>query len=228
MSEEEAKPVKVVLIGESGVGKTSIISRFVNNMYDDNSLSNMNVAFSAKNMKFDAFGGKEIKYELWDTAGQEKFRAVTRFLYKDAQVVILVYDITVKESFNEIKDYWYNQVKENCPTNTIICLAGNKCDLFEREAVTEEEGKELAKEIGAIFQLTSPKEKIGIDELFQTVGYKILPNLFPNLIGNKGESLLYHTMMGDEDGFEIIDKKNLKNIKLDEFAVKKIEGNKCC
>ena len=228
MSEEEEKSVKVVLLGEAGVGKTCIISRFVNNMYEDKTMSNISAAYATKTMKFDAFGGKEIKYELWDTAGQEKFRAVTRFLYKDAQVVILVYDITVKESFNEIKDYWYNQVKENCPTNTIICLAGNKCDLFEREAVTEEEGKELAKEMGALFQLTSPKEKIGINELFQTVGYKILPNLFPNLIGNKGESLLYHTMMGDEDGFEIIDKKNLKNIKLDEFAVKKIEGNKCC
>ena len=228
MSEEEEKSVKVVLLGEAGVGKTCIISRFVNNMYEDKTMSNISAAYATKTMKFDAFGGKEIKYELWDTAGQEKFRAVTRFLYKDAQVVILVYDITVKESFNEIKDYWYNQVKENCPTNTIICLAGNKCDLFEREAVTEEEGKELAEDIGAIFKLTSPKEKIGIDELFQTIGYKILPNLFPNIIGNKGESLLYHTMMGDEDGFEIIDKKNLKNIKLDEFAVKKIEGNKCC
>ena len=228
MSEEEEKSVKVVLLGEAGVGKTCIISRFVNNMYEDKTMSNISAAYATKTMKFDAFGGKEIKYELWDTAGQEKFRAVTRFLYKDAQVVILVYDITVKESFNEIKDYWYNQVKENCPANTIIGLAGNKCDLFEREAVTEEEGKELAKEMGALFQLTSPKEKIGINELFQTVGYKVLPNLFPNLIGNKGESLLYHTMMGDEDGFEIIDKKNLKNIKLDEFAVKKIEGNKCC
>ena len=228
MSEEEEKSVKVVLLGEAGVRKTCIISRFVNNMYEDKTMSNISAAYATKTMKFDAFGGKEIKYELWDTAGQEKFRAVTRFLYKDAQVVILVYDITVKESFNEIKDYWYNQVKENCPTNTIICLAGNKCDLFEREAVTEEEGKELAKEMGAIFQLTSPKEKIGINELFQTVGYKVLPNLFPNIIGNKGESLLYHTMMGDDDGFEIIDKKNLKNIKLDEFAVKKIEGNKRC
>ena len=228
MSEEEEKSVKVVLLGEAGVGKTCIISRFVNNMYEDKTMSNISAAYATKTMKFDAFGGKEIKYELWDTAGQEKFRAVTRFLYKDAQVVILVYDITVKESFNEIKDYWYNQVKENCPTNTIICLAGNKCDLFEREAVTEEEGKELAKEMGAIFQLTSPKEKIGINELFQTIGYKILPNLFPNLIGNKGESLLYHTMMGDDDGFEIIDKKNIKNIKLDEFAVKKIKGKKSC
>ena len=228
MSEEEVKSVKVVLLGESGVGKTCIISRFVNDIYEDNTMSNISAAYATKIMKFDAFGGKEMKYELWDTAGQEKFRAVTRFLYKDAQVVILVYDITVKESFNEIKDYWYNQVKENCPTNTIICLAGNKCDLYENEVITEEEGKELAKEMGAIFQLTSPKEKIGINELFQTVGYKVLPNLFPNIIGNKGESLLYHTMMGDEDGFEIIDKKNLKNIKLDEFAVKKIKGKKSC
>ena len=228
MSEEEEKSVKVVLLGEAGVGKTCIISRFVNNMYEDKTMSNISAAYATKTMKFDAFGGKEIKYELWDTAGQEKFRAVTRFLYKDAQVVILVYDITVKESFNEIKDYWYNQVKENCPTNTIICLAGNKCDLFEREAVTEEEGKELAKEMGALFQLTSPKEKIGINELFQSIGYKILPNLFPNYIKNKGESLLYHTMMGDDDGFEIIDKKNLKNIKLDEFAVKKMKRKKSC
>ena len=228
MSEEEVKSVKVVLLGESGVGKTCIISRFVNNIYEDNTMSNISAAYATKTMKFDAFGGKEIKYELWDTAGQEKFRAVTRFLYKDAQVVILVYDITVKESFNEIKDYWYNQVKENCPTNTIICLAGNKCDLFEREAVTEEEGKELAKEMGALFQLTSPKEKIGINELFQTVGYKVLPILFPNYKGKKGELLLYHTMMGDEEGFEIIEKKNIKNIKLDEFAVKKIKGKKSC
>ena len=111
MSEEEAKPVKAVLIGESGVGKTSIISRFVNNMYDDNSLSNINVAFSAKNMKFDAFGGKEIRYDLWDTAGQERFRSVAAAFYRDAQVIIFVYDITNIDSFNEIKNYWYKEVK---------------------------------------------------------------------------------------------------------------------
>ena len=222
MSEDEAKPVKTVLIGEAGVGKTCIISRFVNNMYEDKTMSNISAAYATKTMKFDAFGGKEIKYELWDTAGQEKFRSVTRFLYKDAQVVILVYDITVKESFNEIKDYWYNQVKENCPTNTIICLAGNKCDLFEREAVTEEEGKELAKEMGVIFKLTSSKEKVGINELFQDIGYKLLGSVDPNNDENQEQSSLFNTMM---DGFEIVDKKY---IKLDEFPVKKMEIKTCC
>ena len=92
-------------------------------------------------------------------------------------------------------------------------------------AVTEEESEELAKEIGAFFKLTSPKENIGIDELFQTIGYKVLPILFPNNIKNKGDLLLYHTMMGHEEGFEIIDKKN---IKLNQFNINKVEEKKCC
>ena len=224
MSEEELISVKVVLLGESGVGKTCLLSRFVNDMYYENTMANFCQSYSTKIMEFGAFDGKAIRYEIWDTAGVEKFRAINKCLYKDAQVIILVYDIAIKDSFNEIKDYWYEQIKENCPKNIMLCLVGNKCDLFESEVVTEEEGKELAEDIGAIFKLTSPKEKIGIDELFQTIGYKILPILFPN-IENKENSLLYHTMMGDEDGFEIIEKKN---IKLDKFAVKKMKVKKSC
>ena len=208
MSEEEVKSVKVVLLGETGVGKTCIISRFINNIYDDKTTSNLTPAFTTKTMKFARLNGKEIRFDLWDTAGVEKYRSITKFLYKDAQVIILLYDITIKDSFNEIKDYWYEQIKENCPKNIIIGLAGNKCDLYENEVITEEEGKELAKEMGAIFQLTSPKEKIGIDELFQTIGNKILTNLFLG-VENKENSLLYHTMMGDEEGFEIIEKENI-------------------
>ena len=222
MSEEEVKSVKVVLLGESGVGKTCLLSRFVSNIYDDRMLSNVSAAFSTKTMKFALFGGKKIRFDLWDTAGAEKLRSLTKILYKDAQVIIFVYDITYKESFNEIKDYWHKKIKENCEKNIIICLAGNKCDLFENEEVTEEEGKELAKEMGAIFKLTSPKEKIGINELFQTIGYKILPILYPN-IENKENSLLYHTMMGDDEGFEIIEKEN---IKCDQFKVKKVKKKK--
>ena len=222
MSEEEAKPVKAVLIGESGVGKTSIISRFVNNMYDDNSLSNINVAFSAKNMKFDAFGGKEIRYDLWDTAGQERFRSVAAAFYRDPQVIIFVYDITNIDSFNEIKNYWYKEVKEICAKNVVLGLAGNKCDLFENEAITEEEGKKLSEEIGAVFKLTSPKEKIGINDLFKDIGYKVLGNVCSNNNGNQEESSLFNTMMGD---FEIVDKKN---IKLEEYNIKEVEIKKSC
>ena len=101
MSEEELKSVKVVLLGESGVGKTCIISRFINNIYDDRTMTTSSAQYATKTMKFDDFGGKEIRYELWDTAGQERFRAITQFLYKDAKVIILVYDITEKESFRE-------------------------------------------------------------------------------------------------------------------------------
>ena len=137
MSEEDAKSVKVVLLGDSGVGKTSIISRFVNNMFEQKVMPTISAAYATKTMKFDDFGGKELKFELWDTAGQERYRAVTKILYKDAQVIILVYDITIKDSFNEIKDYWYEQIKENCPKSIILGLAGNKEDLFENENVTE-------------------------------------------------------------------------------------------
>ena len=219
---EELKSVKVVLLGESGVGKTCIISRFINNIYDDRTMTTSSAQYATKTMKFDDFGGKEIRYELWDTAGQERFRAITQFLYKDAKVIILVYDITEKESFNAIKDYWYDKVKESCPKNIILGLAGNKCDLFEREEVTEEEGKELAKEMGAFFKLTSSKEKVGINELFQDIGYKLLGSIDPNNDENQEQSSLFNTMM---DGFEIVDKKY---IKLDEFPVKKMEIKTCC
>ena len=222
MSEEEVKSVKVVLLGETGVGKTCIISRFVNNLYDDKTTSNLTPAFTTKTMKFARFNGKEIKFDLWDTAGQERFRSVTKSLYRDAKVIILVYDITEKETFNEVKDYWYEQIKLNSANDVILGLAGNKCDLFENEVVTEEEGKELAKEMGAIFKLTSSKEKVGINELFQDIGYKLLGSIDPNNDENQEQSSLFNTMM---DGFEIVDKKY---IKLDEFPVKKMEIKTCC
>ena len=97
--------------------------------------------------------------------------------------------------------------------------------MFEKEEVTEEEGEKLAKEMGAFFKLTSPKEKVGVNELFQTIGYKALAVLFPNNKKNKGESLLYHTIMGDDEGFEIVENTN---IKLDEYYVKKMKVKKRC
>ncbi len=173
-------------------------------------------------MKFARLNGKEIRFDLWDTAGQERFRSVTKSLYRDAKVIILVYDITEKETFNAVKDYWYEQIKLNSANDVILGLAGNKCDLYENEVITEEEGKELAKEMGAIFKLTSSKEKVGINELFQDIGYKLLGSIDPNNDENQEQSSLFNTMI---DGFEIVDKKY---IKLDEFPVKKMEIKTCC
>ena len=223
MSKKETESLKVVLLGDSGVGKTSIINRFANNIFESKYMSTLTSAYFTKTMKFDDFGGKELKFELWDTAGQERYRAVTKILYKDAQVIILVYDITRIDSFNEVKNYWYNQVKENCPKSIILGLAGNKADLFENENVTEEQGKNLAEEIGAIFKLTSSYENLGISDLFKAIGYKMLATLFPNYLESQGETEVYHTILGDKKGFDVIEKNN---IKIDDIHVKK--KKKCC
>ena len=115
--DEGAQTCKVVLLGESGVGKTCIIARFINNTFEENLISTTGASYAGKTMTFDEFGGKSIKFEIWDTAGQEKYRSLTKIFYKDAGAAILVYDITRKESYEEIKKYWINQIKDFAPKN---------------------------------------------------------------------------------------------------------------
>ena len=115
--DEGAQTCKVVLLGESGVGKTCIIAHFINNTFEENLISTTGASYAGKTMTFDEFGGKSIKFEIWDTAGQEKYRSLTKIFYKDAGAAILVYDITRKESFEEIQKYWINQIKEFAPKN---------------------------------------------------------------------------------------------------------------
>ena len=115
--DDVAKTCKVVLLGESGVGKTCIIARFINNTFEDNIISTTGASYASKSCSFPEYENRTIKFEIWDTAGQEKYRALTKIFYKDAGVAILVYDITRKESFDEIKNYWYNQIKEYAPKN---------------------------------------------------------------------------------------------------------------
>ena len=113
--DEWAQTCKVVLLGESGVGKTCIIARFINNTFEDNLISTTGASYAGKTMTFDEYGGKSIKFEIWDTAGQEKYRSLTKIFYKDAGAAILVYDITRKESFDELQKYWLNQIKDFAP-----------------------------------------------------------------------------------------------------------------
>ena len=177
MEEQNAKSIKVVLLGETGVGKTCIIGRFINNTFENNIMSTTGASYAGKTMSFDEFGGKCIKFEIWDTAGQEKYRSLTKIFYKDAAVAILVYDITRKESYEELKNYWYNQLKECSPSNIVIGIAANKCDLYDNEQVSEDEARKFADEIGAVFKLTSANTNTGIEDLFKTIGCKVLdPN----------------------------------------------------
>ena len=116
--EENCITCKVVLLGEAGTNKIGIISRFINYTFDDKMNSTSGASYSARIMTFDEYDGKSVRFEIWDAAGQEEFRSLTRIFIKDKNAVILVYDITKRETFEQIKNYWYPLVKEVSPENT--------------------------------------------------------------------------------------------------------------
>jgi small GTP-binding protein len=107
---------KSILIGETGVGKTCIIERFILDDFNKNQISSSGASYTKKTLDFPEYN-KSIDLEIWDTAGQEKYRGIAKIFYKEAKIIILVYDVTNHKTFEEIKDYWYNQIKENTSGN---------------------------------------------------------------------------------------------------------------
>ena len=205
---DKGNSCKVVLLGESGVGKTCIISRYVNNTYDEKSETTNGASYASKIIELEQYK-QSLRFDIWDTAGQEKYRSLTKFFYKDAAIAVLVYDITRRDSFEEVKNYWYEQLKTCGEKNIVIGLAGNKCDIFDKEAVTEEEAKNFANEIGAQFQLTSAFKNMGIDDLFRMVGCKFLDPNFQDKINEEP-------------------KEQTKNITLNSNTQKKKKDKKRC
>ena len=161
MSIEEPLELKLILLGESGVGKTSIISRYVNDKFDDNIVSSSTMSYVGKIIEKNK---KKIKLNIWDTIGQEKFRSISKLFLNDTKIVILVYSIISAESFKNL-DYWINLYKEHLEEDTILGVAANKSDLFLNQEVSDEEGMEYAKKNGAIFSLISAKQnKAALDK----------------------------------------------------------------
>ena len=192
---------KIVLLGESGVGKTCIISRYVNGTYDDKSESTNGASYASKTIEIQ---GRNLRFDIWDTAGQEKYRSLTKFFYKDATIAILVYDITRKQSFEELKNYWFEQLKTCGEKNVVIGIAGNKCDKFDEEEVSEADAKEFAQSVDAVFGLTSAFKNSGIDELFNKVGSKFLD---PNYQTEGGASTKGNIKLDGEEGKKKKEKK---------------------
>jgi len=193
---------KVVLVGESGVGKTSIITQFIDQTFQEDIQSTTGGTFSTKSVVCD--GGKILKFEIWDTAGQEKYRSLTTMFYKDANAAVMVYDVTRKDSFEEMKNYWANQIKDNSPENIILAIAANKSDLIEQETVDEEEARNFAKELNAIFVTTSAKSSEGINSLFEEIAKKY-----------SGATNI--TIKEEEDGDEpqVQEQKNTNTVKIE-------------
>ena len=118
---EEVQVCKVVLLGESNVGKTSIISRFTDDVFHTDVITTTGASYATKSIVFKDYN-KVMKFEIWDTAGQEKYRSLTQIFYKDASIAILVYDITNEHSFSEMENYWFRQIKDYAPEDISIIL----------------------------------------------------------------------------------------------------------
>ena len=173
---DEPESVKVVLLGESGVGKTSIISQFTTNKFNPRCATSVSAQFISKTIEFPNYG-KSIKFDIWDTVGQEKYRSLAKIFYKDAKVIIFVYDIVTDYSFSALKDFWYKETINNADNDPIFAIVANKIDLYQDQKVSNNDGKAFADEINAIFQTTSALSNAGINTLFENIGKKIImPN----------------------------------------------------
>ena len=168
--DSEEHNFKVVLVGETGVGKTSIISQFIDQVFEEELQTSTGGSFSSKEIFFD--NGKSLKLEIWDTAGQERYRSLTKIFYKNSSCAILVYDITKKQTFDELKNYWIGQIKESAPKDIMLAVVGNKEDLLDKEQVDENEARDFAKENNALFFSTSAKNSNAINQLFIDIGKK--------------------------------------------------------
>ena len=155
--------IKIILVGNSGVGKTAIINRYYNNSFANEMISTISMNFIDRKIKIDE---KYYILNIWDTVGQELYRSCNKLFLKNSNIVIFVYDITLIKSFKDL-DYWYETVENELGQNPYLALVGNKYDLIEQEKITEEEGKELAERWSAYFSLLSAKsDKAGIDNFF--------------------------------------------------------------
>ena len=240
--DEDDEICKIVLLGESGVGKTSIISRFINGTFEESLMSTNGASYVCRNLTFPEYQNRMIRFEIWDTAGQEQYRALNKIFYKDAGICILVYDITNIKSFNALKDYWYDQIYDCCSKQVVLGLAANKSDLYENELVSEEVARNFANDINAIFMYTSACKFIGIDELFHNVGCRYIdPNFKIDENANKDKKKSDKNNNNNSNNINndkvnnINNNKNKKGekskkIKLDEKNYKKGEEKKkkCC
>jgi len=160
---------KIVLIGDSGVGKSNILSRFTRNEFCLESKSTIGVEFATRTLQIE---GKTIKAQIWDTAGQERYRAITSAYYRGAVGALLVYDITKRQTFENVQR-WLRELREHADSNIVIMLAGNKADLNHLRAVSAADAQVLAENESLSFLETSALEALNVEKAFRTILFDI-------------------------------------------------------
>jgi len=170
---------KVVLIGDSGVGKSNLLSRFTRNEFNLESKSTIGVEFATRSIQCDS---KTIKAQIWDTAGQERYRAITSAYYRGAVGALLVYDISKSESYNNV-ERWLNELRDHADSNIVIMLVGNKSDLRHLRAVQTDQASAFAEKHGLSFIETSALDSTNVELAFQ----RILTEIYHIVAVNKLE-----------------------------------------
>lgn len=177
---------KIVLIGDSGVGKSNILSRFTRKEFNLDSKTTIGVEFAQKTLTIE---GKIVRAQIWDTAGQERYRAITSAYYRGAVGALLVYDISKSSSFENV-DKWLKELKDHADSQTVVMLTGNKADLKQLRIVSTEEAATYAQKHNLAFIETSAMDGTGVDKAFEIVLNEIYQLTIRNVIGAKKSTTL--------------------------------------
>ncbi|KAK9797374.1 hypothetical protein WJX73_006701 [Symbiochloris irregularis] len=161
--------VKLVLLGDSGVGKSCLVLRYVRRQFDPQSQVTVGAAFMSHSVHLP--DGSTVKFEIWDTAGQERYASLAPLYYRGAAAAAIVYDITNPDSFQKAK-HWVGELKKNAGDNIVIVLVGNKSDLVENRVISIEDGEELASQHSMLFAETSAKTAAGVSTVFELIAQK--------------------------------------------------------
>eukprot|EP00695_Tsukubamonas_globosa_P003791 TRINITY_DN831_c0_g1_i1.p1 TRINITY_DN831_c0_g1~~TRINITY_DN831_c0_g1_i1.p1 ORF type:complete len:216 (-),score=90.60 TRINITY_DN831_c0_g1_i1:133-780(-) len=165
--------IKLLLIGDSGVGKSCLLLRFSDDSFTTSFITTIGIDFKIRTIELD---GKRIKLQIWDTAGQERFRTITTAYYRGAMGILLVYDVCDESSFQNVRN-WMKNIEQHASENVNKILIGNKCDLIEKKVVDTSTGQALADEYGIKFLETSAKNNINVEEAFFTIARDIKKRL---------------------------------------------------
>ena len=178
--------VKVVLVGDSGVGKTNIMSKYLKNQFREDSKATVGVEFGSKQFTVE---NHQIKAQIWDTAGQERYKAITSAYYKGAKGAFIVYDITRKNTFETVNK-WVSDITAAADKKITLILIGNKNDLEDQRQVTKEMGEEKAKELGLAFMETSACSGENLDKAFQLMINEIYKKSKEDIMGEGEENIV--------------------------------------
>lgn len=169
MEDQEIEQLKIVFVGDSSVGKTTIIQRYITRRFEPFSQPTVGSMFFTKQIEVN---NKQFKLQIWDTAGQERFQSIAPLYFRDAHGVIVVFDVTNRDSFSNLSN-WIQRLEENGPEKFSVCLVGNKIDLEDERQVTIAQMQDLAEQMGACYQETSALDDLGIKVIITLTFFSI-------------------------------------------------------